>query len=482
MATMSNTDTCSSFQFQALSQNSALHEIRSCIAETHAFDGPEDWLSVNWRRKDPRPGQDNLAQEMFCPPEWLDPNQLLLDGIVEQHVEDFYFSQHSFNCSKRRNVTTSRLNALFVDCDQYQGELTKQEALGQALDTIEANGVPAPTFWRDSGRGFNLVWLLQETMATPATRSLWQLIEAQLVNMLLPIGGDRKAELLTQILRPRGSINSKSGTTVMDYPLSESRYLLGDMAKAVGIDVDQVEAPPAARRPRSSTKRKRQAQSQQPNLRAGQNKVRRGPWVRKFNQYQLGHARAQDVETLNRLRSGFFPDSMRNHALFVYAQALRLAGYHQEAILQDGRSLNAAFRVPLGTNEVQTIMASREAPDVVLSGFNATYRLRNKWIVEALEITLMEQVQLTTIIGQQEKRRRKSLTITPTGQRVLDAFYSMPTATQQLLAKVVGTSQPTVHYALRAGNVRTVSKRGRPRKDECKPIERKASVNAALEL
>jgi len=316
-------------------------------------------------------------------------------------------------------------------------------------------------------------------MATPATRTLWQLTEAQLVNMLLPMGGDPKAKLLTQVLRLRGSIHSETGSTVVDYPLSESRYLLGDMAKTVGIDVDLVEAAPAPRRPRSSTKRKRQAQSQQLNPRAGQNKVRRGPWVRKLNQYQLGHARAQDVETLNRLRGGFFPDSMRNHALFVYAQAMRLAGYPEDAIMQDGRSLNATFRVPLGAGEVQTVLASREGS---LHGFNATYRLRNRWIVEALEITLMEQVQLTTIIGQQEKRRRKSLTITPTGQRVLDAFYSMPTATQQVLAKVADTSQPTVSYALRAGGVRTVSRRGRPRKDKCKPIERKASVYAALEL
>jgi len=469
--------TCSfdSSKFQAFSQNSALHEIRECIAETHAFDGPEDWLTVSGRMT----GVD-WKDCPLLPPQWQDTDQQLLPGILEQCIEDLYFSQHSFSIPRRRNVTTSRLNALFVDVDQYRTELSKQEALGLALDTIEANGVPAPTFWRDSGRGFYLVWLLEETMATPATRTLWQLTEAQLVNMLLHMGGDPRAKLLTQVLRLRGSIHSKTGSTVTDYPLSESRYLLGDMAKAVGIDVDLAEAAPAApRRVRSTTKRKRQAQSQQPNPRAGQNKVRRGPWVRKFNQYQLGHARAQDVETLNRLRGGFFPESMRNHALFVYAQAMRLAGYPEDAIQHDGQSLNATFRVPLGANEVQTVLVSREGP---FHGFNATYRLRNKWIVEALEITLQEQAQLTTIIGQEEKRRRKTLTITPTGQRVLDAFYSMPTATQQLLAKVVNTSQPTVSYALRAGNVRTVSRRGRPRKDECQPIECKASVNAALEL
>lgn len=460
-----------SFQNQ---EKSHLQEIRECIAETHAFDGPEDYLSVNWL------SDGNLAQKMFCPPEWMNPDQQLLPGILEQCLEDLYFSQHSFSVPRRRNLTTSKLNALFVDVDSYKGELSKQEALGQALDTIEANDIPTPTFWRDSGRGFYLVWLLEETLATPKTRSVWKLAEEELVTLLLPMGGDTRGKLLTQILRLRGSINSKSGTTVKDYQLSECRYSLGAMAKAIGIDVDQVQPEPApAPRWKSKGKRRKQVQSQAPNPRAGQNKVRRGPWIRKLNQYNLGHARAMDVETLNRLRGGLFPETMRNHALFVYAQAMRLAGYPEEAILQDGQSLNDTFRAPLLINEVRTVLASREGP---LHGFNGTYRLSNRWILDALEVTMEEQAQLTTIIGQQEKRRRKTLTITPAGQRVLDAFYSMPVATQVVLAKVAETSQPTVSYALRAGNVRTVSKRGRPRKSECIPIERKASVNATLEL
>jgi len=144
-----------SFQFQALSQNFRLQEIRDCIAETHAFDGPEDWLTVS--------GRITGADWKDCPLlpfQWQDTDQQLLPGILEQCIENLYFSQHSFSIPRRRNATTNRLNALFVDIDQYKGELSKQEALGMALDTIEANGVPAPTFWRDSGRGFYLVWLL----------------------------------------------------------------------------------------------------------------------------------------------------------------------------------------------------------------------------------------------------------------------------------------------------------------------------------
>ena len=439
----------------SLTATERIEGVRACIAQTHAFDTPKDFLTVSGFL------HGDWVENPLLPAQWNDSAQGLLAGILEYMLEDVYFSQHSFNAPNRRTANVSRLNDLWVDCDPHSlnPAVPKKMALAWALTILEENGVPAPTLWRDSGRGFYLIWLLEDTLATPATMAIWQGIEDNLVQLLKVSGGDTKAKDLSRVLRPAFSINSKSGTTVKDHVVSEERYTLQTMQDVFGVVMGKTKAR-ASSNWGKGRKRKKVWDPKGQNPLAGKFPSR-GPWKVQPKDYStpsLGWARARDIEILNSVRGGM-KQGDRQTTLFIYAQSLITAGYRQQ-VINDGLSLNRTFDPPLPEKEARHALRS---PRLSNPGYRGAYRFRTKRIIEEMEITPEEQTRLTTLIGQGEKDRRKGTVVNATALKVQEVFEAMPGATQMQLAEAVGKSQQVVSNSLKALGLKTVSKRGRKR-------------------
>jgi hypothetical protein len=132
---------------------------------------------------------------------------------------------------------------------------------------------------------------------------------------------------------------------------------------------------------------------------------------------QLAWARLGDIRTLARLRGwqDGAPATKRDFALFLsacfLAQALVVPSMKEEIL-----ALAAEFTPTWSPQQVQSCVSSVVARaqaaargekvrfgDVEVSPL---YRWRNSTLIDRLEITPAEEIQLTTIIGRDEARRR----------------------------------------------------------------------------
>ena len=76
--------------------------------------------------------------------------------------------------------------------------------------------------------------------------------------------------------------------------------------------------------------------------------------------------------------------------------------------LEDVLELNSMFIYPLKENEV--IRATRSAEKVYLDK-NKEYKYKNETLIELLEITEVEEMQMTTIISKKEYKRRENIRV-----------------------------------------------------------------------
>jgi hypothetical protein len=141
----------------------------------------------------------------------------------------------------------ARLNACWVDVDCYKLGLTHGQVIGQVYDLQRDRKIPTPSYFKDSGRGLWIVWLLgKETRSFREHVSLWRRIQTQLCSMFT--AADRNAgNDPSRLSRIVGSVNSKTeddkratyvvfGKGTDGQPI---RYELADLAKRLNIDLDQ---------------------------------------------------------------------------------------------------------------------------------------------------------------------------------------------------------------------------------------------------
>lgn len=303
--------------------------------------------------------------------------------------EDVYFSQNTFYIPQRRIDTIRQLRALYVDLDCYLLGYAPEWLLGALELDFFRQSMPEPNLVIFSGRGLVLVWFIEPVpyQALP----LWAALQKHFGQALQRLGADMKSSDPTRVFRVAGSINSKSGQTVMVQYRHNYRYKLRDL---------QYEWLPEL--PQTDAKKK---------------KGRPSKLARLFNAYSLHAARLADLVKLLELRS-WDVKGQREVMLFLYRYwTCCFLGDTEEALRQT-LELNSQFKEPLSENEVVKATKSAEkawqakndkqANEIAKAkGYpGAGYNISNKKIIEWLQISLEEQRFLKTIIGPEEKRHR----------------------------------------------------------------------------
>ena len=288
--------------------------------------------------------------------------------------ENIYITLNTFYKPCRRLECIKELNFVYIDLDYYKTKYTKEQVIMNLESNYFNKIIPATNYIIDSGRGLALLWNINKvpSQALP----LWKAIQEYLYHQLKEFGADRQALDATRVLRVPGSINSKSKTVVSIIDEYDYIYDLREIQKEF--------------LPELKPKEKKKGRPKKINY--------------VYRERSLYYARIQDITKLCELREY----DLRGHReiiLFLYRYYLCSFTEDVQKALEDVLELNSMFIYPLKEKEV--IRATRSAEKCYLDN-NKEYRYKNDTLIELLEITEDEEIQMSTIISKTEYKRRNN--------------------------------------------------------------------------
>lgn len=316
----------------------------------------------------------------------------LAEHLSEWLGYDVYFSQNTFYKYQRSIENIRQLKSLYVDLDIYHKGLNPDWVLCKLEMEYYRQSIPEPNAIIHSGRGLVLVWLIEPVpyMALP----LWNSIQNYLLTTLKELGADPKATDAARVFRLAGSTNSKNGAKVkLEYKHSY-RHALRD------IQFDYLpELTPKQQKKKPGRKKK---------------------VIQLYNMYSLYHARILDITKLVELRN-YNVNGYRETICFLYRYWLCCFCNDVEEAYRQTTELNSKFTEPLPEKELKSATLSAEkayraknnkrANEIAREkGYpGAGYNISNTKLIDWLDITAAEMVNLKTIIDKKEVRRRNTL-------------------------------------------------------------------------
>jgi hypothetical protein len=128
---------------------------------------------------------------------------------------DVYLTQNRFLGRRRLVSRLAELDALFVDLDYHKtthADAHPRHVLDLALDTLQAERIPSPSFAVASGRGLAVVWLHHPVPRAALPR--WRACQRALWHALRHLGADRLAGDAARVLRVVGTRHGGTRTLV----------------------------------------------------------------------------------------------------------------------------------------------------------------------------------------------------------------------------------------------------------------------------
>lgn len=305
-------------------------------------------------------------------------------------ARNVYQSQCGFG-ARRKVEALAVITSCWVDLDAYKvgrHDDTPDGLLDAAAEL--APWLPPPTAVIHSGRGWYLSWVFDRPLA-PEHLARWQWVQDALIAALAPLGADGACRDVSRVLRVVGTVNTKSGRPVSGYQQTATPIPFSVLERAVR----------GAQRPAEAPKREASERQRQQFLRGA----------------GLAQARMTDCHALAALRGSPRLADYRSRLLYAYA----LAGAWYWGDRQQAESELAAFSAEhfeggchYTAKRVRTVlerMTQAWAGVVCIWNGRAVdrrYRPGNAYLLRLLEVTAAEQRQMRTLIGRDEKQRRRT--------------------------------------------------------------------------
>ena len=299
--------------------------------------------------------------------------------------DDVYIALNVFKGVRRRSEDLVGFNALYTDLDFYKIGISKQDARAEIQRMIDNGEIIEPSMIVDSGRGYQLIWLMQFMANTAAYHKLWRRMQGIIYERFLHLNADNAARSVTQIYRLVGSWSSRTGTLITFEHLAD-RYTIGELKDALLDDIDDI-APAPMPQPRKTVRRKVAYKD------SG------------LSRATLYRARKNDMEQLVAIRYG---QVNRRRFIFCYAvTALEVFKGDTSKLEIALEAINDRFIRPLPMHALHSARASAvNSYHAKQSNKHFGYNFTNAYIIDNLEISIDEQQYMTTLIGSEEKRRR----------------------------------------------------------------------------
>ena len=330
------------------------------------------------------------------------------DGLREiieilHEDKDVFVSPNTMYIPKRTVDNVRQFRALYQDIDCNKLGLDKSETVYMVWTMHYDGKIPLPSMVVDSGQGIHLYWRIKN--APYKALNTWQELQDYIYYQLKNVGADRKATDGARVLRLSGTINSKNDTDCsvliinndIEYSMYELRNeYLNYKPKTYQLQIQQ-------------TKKI-------------DNKVISN---RFFNSYSLHMERANDLQTLCKLRN-YDMTGYRNMAIHCYAYWKGICVRDIDELEKEVIEFNNAFTEPLKESEIQAVL--RCVPKAidkfiayeqglrngeqkrVSKGMRDKqgYWYKNETLIEKLGISKIEQKHMKTIIGIDEKYDRNN--------------------------------------------------------------------------
>ncbi|MDK2586810.1 DNA-binding response regulator [Romboutsia sedimentorum] len=329
-----------------------------------------------------------------------------LREIVEvlHNESDVFLAPNTMYLPKRRVENIRQFRALFQDIDCNKLGFEKAETVYMIWMLYHDGKVPKPTMVTDSGQGVHLYWRIEN--APYGALNTWQELQDYIYYQLKHLGSDRKSTDGARVLRLPGTINSKNEANCevlyIDNELEYSMYDLREQYLNYKPKSYQLQI----------------VETKKNDTRVISNRF--------FNSYSLHMERANDLQTLCKLRK-YDMTGFRNMAIHCYAYWKGIYvrdSYELENVVME---LNSAFTEPLKDTEIRAILRSvpkaidkfiayeqgRRSGECkrVSKGMRDKdgYWYKNDTLIERLDISRSEQKHMKTIIGIDEKYDRNNV-------------------------------------------------------------------------
>lgn len=369
-------------------------------------------------------------------------------------VQESFASQNGIRYGKTRSFyNISCLANVYVDLDVYKvpelAGLEKTDVLNLILNAFPE--MPRPTLFADSGRGMYLVWTFKSTKL-PSFLPAWQQIEDALVSLLKPFGADPQCRDVSRVLRIANTENIKSMSSVVYQEIDDPIRFeeLQKYTNWIRKQWREKKAETAPRKPGVVAKRLLDFATK--------------------NEYTLHQRRMQDIRKLAELRGGL--SDLRKTAAFCYALSAAWYCPTVESLNREvGAFIGECFVAPEKYQRLSFGPAKRkrqndEGVRLTWNGreYDARYRMKNKTLIEWLQITPEEQRHMLTIISSAEKGRRLTEKRRAAGVRPREEYVgaakakaeaarrlAQTGATRAMISEQLGININTVKHYLKRG-------------------------------
>jgi len=337
---------------------------------------------------------------------------------------DTWIVQNDFFRPNRRLVNLLRINSCFADLDYYKTEQYKymysETVYKHVLFYCELFDIPIPSIILNSGRGLQIKWILENPLPAQALPR-WKAVQTYLVRLFESFGADKQSKDCSRVLRLERTVNTKNNTIVkvlypsnMDTMRQYSFDYLAD--KILPYSRDRIQSLRQADKERRAIIKPNARAIIEPNKIVRTQKAH--PGLQVFNPYQLNWDRSRDVRKLANLRHGSngIPDGYRDIFTFLETCFLSWMVEPENLYREVMEVLVQEFIPTWDYRKTQGKISSvYERAKKALKGIKINYkgkqvdpryRYSNQTIIELLEIIPDEERQLSTIISQDEAKRR----------------------------------------------------------------------------
>lgn len=316
----------------------------------------------------------------------------------DQKQLDFFITPNTFYKPQRQVANIRQFRALFVDidgCENNQCYISYK-----IFEMVDDGIIPKPTMIVDSGRGLHVYWRIHN--APYGALHTWQELVDLFCSRLKSIGSDSRATDASRVLRLPSTVNSRNNAycRVM-WQDNETEYSMYDLRESYLHE----------------KYKKSIAKVNKDNKKVIANTF--------FNSYNLHMSRAEDLETLVKLRKGKMK-GYRNMSIHCYAYWKGIYVRDPEELKEIIEAFNNSFDIPLKSTEVNAVLRCvpkaidkfLEYEQGIRSGVTKRitkgmrdkggYWYKNETLIERLDITEAEQRHLKTIIGTRVKYDRNN--------------------------------------------------------------------------
>lgn len=313
----------------------------------------------------------------------MDPFIRECEKIIENNLEESYFSINSYWRKQKQTEDIRHLNAFALDFDFYKKKEFQSLSPTEMYESHIKPVLPMkPTAVIDSGRGLYVLYAFHHCSIVRI--KLYQAIYKAFFEKFKDYGMDAAAMNVTQVIRIPGSYNAKADKTVEIIESNQTEYEITDFCNLLPYTQEET-------RVHFEEKRKRLREKSEITTNHKDHNDRR----KKCKSFLKDLSQLIAIRNHHKIYEGY-----RETLIYLALEKMIWAGYDKELAIAEAEKLNAMFHWPLEGRSVE----KQCMPSRVHYKCNSISKVINKLSIDEEEQRKMEV--LVTREGRDLRKKR----------------------------------------------------------------------------